>query len=113
MKLTEKISWILTPIQQSLFPKLEKRLESILSEKEKDLIKILEILKIERHVHRTAFTQVMGRKLSEREAIARLFVAKSFYDIKHTKAMIEIVKGVIMNLILPQNHEKKVVQNHE
>lgn len=93
MKLTEKISWILTPIQQSLFPKLEKRLESILSEKEKDLIKILEILKIERHVHRTAFTQVMGRKLSEREAIARLFVAKSFYDIKHTKAMIEIVKG--------------------
>lgn len=93
MKLIEKISRILTPIQQSLFPEVEKRLESDLSDKEKDLIRILEIIKIERYVHRKAFTQAMGRKLKEREAISRFFVAKAFYEVKNTKGMIEMVKG--------------------
>jgi len=66
-------------------------LETKLTEKEIKLITILEILEIEKHLLWKSTTQIMGRKLKEREAIARSFVAKSVYGFSTTRALIEAI----------------------
>jgi hypothetical protein len=75
LKLGEAISWLMGALQRSLFPKLEECWRAPLTEKEQQLVKILEIVGVERYVPKTAANQGMGRKVLEREAIARSFVA--------------------------------------
>jgi hypothetical protein len=50
MNLVEKISWIASKIQSDLFPHVEECLNDPLTEKQKRLIMILEVMKIEDHV---------------------------------------------------------------
>jgi hypothetical protein len=50
MKLIERISWLKTKIQEDLFPHLKKCFEDPITEKQKQLIMILEVVQIERHI---------------------------------------------------------------
>lgn len=49
MKLKEKISWLMGRLQRQLFPRLEECCVSPLTEQDKRLVKILELIKIESH----------------------------------------------------------------
>jgi hypothetical protein len=80
MKLTEKISWLMGRVQRSLFPHLNECLPTPLTEQEKRLVSILEIVEVERHVPRTVSRyRYPGRKPLDRQAMARAFVAKAVY----------------------------------
>jgi Transposase DDE domain len=87
MKLKDKISWLMGTVQKSLFPHLEECLPTLLTEREKHLIKILELIQIEKHVPVTASKQWLGRPIKEREAIARAFVAKAVLKYQHTSSL--------------------------
>ena len=52
------------------------------------MIQILEIVQVEKSVPKTATHQWMGRKVLEREAIARAFVAKRVYNYPTTRSLI-------------------------
>jgi len=91
MKLTDRISWLMCNVQRRLFPHLEECFEKPLTDQEKRLVEILEIVEVERHVLRKASTQWRGRKLREREAIARAFVAKEVYRYTRT---IDMIRGL-------------------
>ena len=93
MKLKETISWLMGSLQRSLFPKLEEYWERPLTEKERQLVRILEVVKVEKYVPRRASTQWFGRKLLEREAIARAFVAKAVYTHPFTRTTIEALNS--------------------
>jgi len=88
MKLRETISWLMGTLQRSLFPYFEDCTGTPLTEKQKRLIQILEIVQVEKFVPKTADKQWMGRKLLDREAIARSFVAKMFYNYPTTSSLI-------------------------
>ncbi len=92
MNLRETISWLKAKIQSDLFPHLEENFKDPLTEKQKKLITILEIVEIEKHVKSPEY-QWMGRKLKDRYAIARAFVAKAVYGFGTTCALIEELKG--------------------
>lgn len=93
MKLKERISWLMCSVQKSLFSHLDECFEAPLSEQEKRLVAILEIVEIEKYVPRKASTQVFGRKVLERAAIARAFVAKEVYRHKRTIDMIRSLRS--------------------
>jgi hypothetical protein len=92
MKLTERVSWLMDRLQGTLFPSFEKCYETKLTEHEERLIKILEIVRVEKYVFKKADNQWLGRKLKDREAIARAFVAKKVYKHKHTSLLIDELK---------------------
>jgi len=88
MKLKEKVSWLMGTVQRSLFPHLDECLASPLTDQEKRLVKILELVQIEKHVPKSMARQWLGRPIKEREAIARSFVAKAVYRYQHTSSLI-------------------------
>ena len=92
MKLRKTISWLMGTLQRSLFPKLEQCWDIALTEKEKQLVSILELVEVERCVPKSRDTQWLGRKLCERESIARSFVTKSVYGYPTTRALIEALE---------------------
>ena len=51
MELLQRISWLKKTIQENLFPHLRECLDDPLTEKQKDLIMILEVIEIEKYVH--------------------------------------------------------------
>ncbi len=71
MKLKRRISWLMETLQQSLFPHLDERLSSPLTKPEKRLVKILELVQIEKHVPVGAGRQWLERPIKERDSIAR------------------------------------------
>lgn len=87
MKLKEKISWLMGTVQQSLFPHLDECLPVPLTEPEKHLVKILELIQIETFVPISASRQWLGRPIKEREATARAFVAKAVMRYQHTSCL--------------------------
>jgi len=87
MKLKEKISWLMGTVQQSLFPHLDECLPLPLTEPEKHLVKILELLQIEKYVPVSASKQWLGRPIKEREALARAFIAKAVLKYQHTSSL--------------------------
>jgi hypothetical protein len=50
MKLKDRISWLMGTVQQTLFPCLDECLPTLLTVPEKRLVKILELLQIEKYV---------------------------------------------------------------
>ncbi len=88
MKLRERISWLMGTVQRSLFPHLNECFDVPLTEHEKHLTSILEIVQVEKFVPKKACNQWLGRKAKEREALARSFVAKSLYKYPTTRALI-------------------------
>jgi IS5 family transposase len=92
VKLGKAISWLRRRLQAELFPCLEECWETPLTEKEQKLVGILELVEVERFVVRTALEQWLGRKLKEREAIARSFVTKAVYGYPTTRILMEALK---------------------
>ena len=78
-------------LQRNLIPCLEECGERPLSEKERQLANILELLQIEKFVGRPA--QRFGRKPWERQALARAFVGKAVYNHPHPRATIEALRA--------------------
>ena len=79
MKLTEKISWLVVRVQRSLFPHLSECVPAPLTEQEKRLVSILEIVEVERHVPGiTDRYRYPGRKPLVRQRLARASVANVF-----------------------------------
>lgn len=89
MKLTEKISWLMGRVQQSLFPHLNHCLKKPLTPQEERLVTILEIVQVEQHVPRSITNyRWPGRKPLDRQSIARAFVAKALYRYPTTSDLI-------------------------
>jgi hypothetical protein len=92
VRLNKGISWLLGSLQRDLFPLLEDCWGSPLTDKEQQLVSILELVQVEGFVPRSAWNQWLGRKLRERESIARSFVAKAVYGYPFTRSLIEALK---------------------
>ena len=88
--LKQTISNYLNKLQQSLFPYLEDHLETPLTKTLQEFIIALDMVEIEKFVydHRGD----VGRPPKNRAAVARAFVAKSWYNISDTKSLIERLK---------------------
>ena len=78
-------------LQRNLIPCLEECWERRLTEKEQQLVSILEVLQIEKFAGRP--TQQFGRKPWERQALARAFVGKAVNNHPTTCATIEALKA--------------------
>jgi len=87
MKLREAVSWLTGTLQRNLIPCLEECWERPLTDKERQLVSILELLQIEKVASRPV--QRFGRKKRERQAMARAFVGKAVYSHPTTRATIE------------------------
>jgi hypothetical protein len=75
----------------AIIPPAWKSVGSVLTEQERQLISILEVLHIEKFAGRP--TQRFGRKPWERQALARAFVGKAVYNHPHTRATIEALRA--------------------
>lgn len=83
------LSRIWFEVQTTLFPFLDQELGP-LSEKQRKLVAILELVRIEEHVPRIYWNR--GRPPADRCALARAFVAKMVYNLGTTVALIEQVE---------------------
>jgi len=92
VKLGKAMSWLKRTLQRTLFPNLEECWNTALSDKELQLVSILELVQVEGFVLRKVDNQLLGRKLRERESIARSLVAKSVYGYPFTSRLIEALK---------------------
>ena len=92
-RVIDKISWLKSRIQRSLFPYVEECFNDPVTAKQKRLITVLEIVEVERYI-RSGKHQWMGRKLSDRRAIARALVAKTVYNLATTKMLLETLMTV-------------------
>jgi len=88
MKLREAVSWLKGTLQRNLIPCLEECWERPLTDNERQLVSILELLHIEK-VAGHPQPQRFGRKKRERQAMARAFVGKAVYSHPTTRATIE------------------------
>lgn len=83
-QLSSTISHFWNTIQASLFPWMQEELLP-LTEQQKKFVAILEMIRIEEFIPR--MDRWMGRPTASRKAIARAFVAKSFYNLFTTRAL--------------------------
>lgn len=90
MRLLDRISWLKTRIQDNLFPHLRECVNDPLTEIQKELIMILEVIEIEKYVVSPSY-HWMGRTPEDRRPIARAFVAKAVYNLPTTRILIEIL----------------------
>jgi hypothetical protein len=90
LNLSERISWLKTRIQEDLFPHLKKCFTDPLTEKQYELVMILETVEIEKYIASPAY-RWMGRTPEDRRPIARAFVAKAAYDLPTTRILIELL----------------------
>jgi hypothetical protein len=90
MSLFEKLSQFWLTVQGSLFEWLEEELGE-LSGKQKQLVKILELLRVESYVLQSR--QITGRPLEDRKAIARAYVAKAVYNLETTRQLMEQLRN--------------------
>jgi hypothetical protein len=73
-------------IQQGLFPRLEHALGP-LTEKQQQLVRTLEVIRIEQMIPRRF--RAPGRPCKDRAALARAFVAKATYDMPTTRVLLD------------------------
>ena len=92
MKLRKAVSWLMGTLQRNLFPHLEEIAARPLTDKEQQLVNILEILQIETMVSGPA-PSLWGRKPHGRQDIARAFVAKAVYNLPTTRATVEALRA--------------------
>jgi Transposase DDE domain/Transposase domain (DUF772) len=89
-QLTETLSHYWSKIQGSLFPWLEEELDP-LTEKQQQLVAILELVRIEEFL--PCYDGYEGRPRKTRSAIARSFVAKMVYNIDTTTFLLDRLKS--------------------
>lgn len=85
-----KLSPIWSNISKELFPRIEEVLPPLL-EKQRDLIAVLELIRIENYAGKLNST-FFGRPPKNRIAIARAFIAKAVYNLPTTRLLIEQLK---------------------
>jgi len=85
-----KISQIWFNIQGFLFPFIEKEIEEPLTEKLKQLVATLELIRVEDFVHIPEYW--LGQSPKNRKQIARSFVAKAVYNMTTTRGLIDRLK---------------------
>ena len=85
-QLAASLSSFWNRIQGSLFPFLEEELDP-LTEKQQQLIAILELVRIEEFL--PEYFQREGRPQKDRSAIARSFIAKMIYNLDTTRVLLE------------------------
>ena len=85
----ENIAEYWQKIQGSLFPFLEEQLPH-LTEKQQQLVEILEVVKIERFID-PFYCPIgaRGRPRTSRSALARAFIAKAVYNMSTTEALLD------------------------
>jgi len=81
------ISQIWQAIQRSLFPVIEEEIGP-LTDKQQELVTILELARIEKYVQRH-ISGYPGRPQDDRRSIARAFVAKMVYNFPTTRVLID------------------------
>ena len=86
----KKVSQIWFNIQGFLFPFMEKEIEEPLTEKLKQLVATLELIRIEDFVHIPNYWP--GQSPKNRKKIARSFVAKAVYNMATTRELIDRLK---------------------
>jgi hypothetical protein len=87
LNLTGRISQFLTALQRELLPLVEADLGQTLTAPLQALIRIWEMIGIERFVPSTRGE--VGRPPRERQAVARAFVAKTVLNLPTTVALVE------------------------
>lgn len=85
----ETISQYWEKIQSSLFPFLREELPPF-TEKQQQLIEILEVVKVERFI--PSYLRIRGRPPKNRAALARAFIAKMVYNMPTTEYLIDRLK---------------------
>ncbi len=85
-----KLSDIWSNISKELFPRIEEVLPPLL-EKQRELVAILELIRIENYAGKLNST-FFGRPKKNRIAIARAFIAKAVYNLPTTRLLIEQLK---------------------
>jgi len=93
LKLSERISWLKKIIQENLFPHLRECFDDPLTEKQKDLIMILEVIEIEKYVVHLNRSWT-GRPPEDRCALARSFIAKAVYNLDNTRMLIDLLHNM-------------------
>jgi hypothetical protein len=94
VRLVESISWLKMRIQENLFPHLRECLDDPLTEKQKDLIMILEVVEVEKYVPSPVYAASTGRPPDDRRPIARAFVAKAVYNLPTTRILIDLLQNM-------------------
>lgn len=89
MHIDNKLSPFWNKVQYKLFPQMEKDVGK-LSTIHKQLISLLELIRIESFVPYTPFNN--GRPAKDRACIARAFIAKIVFKQTYTKQIIELLK---------------------
>ena len=88
----ENISQYWQKVQGILFPFLKEELPT-LTEKQQQLIEILEVVKIEQFVTSSSgIIGLRGRPATSRKALARAFIAKAVYNMTTTESLIDRLK---------------------
>jgi hypothetical protein len=77
-----------------LFPHLRECLDDPLTEKQRDLIMILEVIGIEKHVPSPVNASSTGRPPEDRRPLARAFVAKVVYNLPTTRVLIDFLHNM-------------------
>lgn len=85
-----KLSQIWFEVQEVLFPYMEEEIDELLTEKLKQLIATLELVRIEDKVLVPKYWQ--GQSPKNRKQIARAFIAKAVYNMDTTRALIDRLK---------------------
>ena len=78
--------------QSSLFPHLVDVLEEPLTPKLEKLVRVWDVVQIERFVH-SPYQQRLGRREHDRRILARCFLAKSVYDLTTTEALRDLLQS--------------------
>jgi transposase len=67
-----------------------------LTEQEKRLVSILEVVEVKRHIFRRSANQWLGRKKLDSEAVARSYVAKELYRHSTTRNLIRALQSSLL-----------------
>lgn len=84
---SHRLSQVWFAIQDGLFPGIEKQLDEALTPKLQQLIRTLEVARVEEHL--PDLRRMTGRPQRDRAALARAFVAKAVLNLPTTEALID------------------------
>lgn len=87
-----KVAQIWGGIQAKLFPHVEECLDVKLSAKQRQVVAILEIVRIEEYVAPPPPRPKGGRPPHDRRPVARAFVIKAVYDLPQTNMLVEMLR---------------------
>lgn len=87
----KKLAQIWFEVQQVLFPFMEERVDEPLTDKLKQLITTLELVRIEELVNVPEYWR--GQSPKNRKQIARAFIAKAIYNMDTTRELIDRLKS--------------------